>query len=88
MLTECAPTALGKFLVAEVQDKDATTHTSKEKIVGYVPKDQDIRFEETDDGYVRAVCDVLVSKVYAPDFCEIFSESDEGSFSRNDGRRT
>ena len=80
VLEKCAPTALGKFLVAEVDDDngkpDATTHDRDEKIVGYVPKEQTMRYVDIGDGYVKATCDVLISKIYAPDFCEIFSDND------------
>lgn len=76
VLQACAPTALGKFLVAEIADGDATSHTPQEKIVGYVPSNQDIRYADVEGGFVKAVADVVISKVYASEFCEIFDKDD------------
>lgn len=69
-------TVLGKWVVAEVQDGDVTTHTANEIIVGQVIKDQDVELVETDDGYLRAVVDVVLSKIYAKDCCDVFTEED------------
>lgn len=76
VLQACAPTALGKFLVAEVDGGDATSHTPQEQIVGYVPSNQEIRYVDVEGGFVKAVADVVISKVYASQFCEIFDKDD------------
>lgn len=71
----CAPSVLGKFLVAEVRYGDATTHTDGEYIQGYVPKEQEVRFIRNSDGCLRGVVDVVISKFYASEFCDIFQTS-------------
>lgn len=76
VLRASAPSALGKWIVADVQFGDATTHTDGEHIVGIVPQDQEVVFEEDADGYLRAYVDGIISKRYAAEFYDIFSEQD------------
>ena len=76
VLRASAPSALGKWIVAKTKFGDAGTHEDDEIIVGLVPKDQDVEFVEDDDGYLRAYVDCILSKRYARDFCDIFSEED------------
>lgn len=91
VLRASAPSALGKWIVADVRFGDATTHTDDEYIVGIVPQDQEIDFVKDDDGYLRAYADGIISKRYAAEFCDIFSEADneravsiEARFEMND----
>lgn len=78
VLRASAPSVLGKWLVADMSWRfDAGTHTDKEKIVGMVPKDQDVEFVEEEDGSLKAYVDVVISKIYARDFCKIFDEDDK-----------
>lgn len=67
-----ASSVLGKFLVAEIKYGDASTHTEGELIQGYIPREQDVKFMRDKDGYLRGVVDVVASKAYAPEFCDIF----------------
>ena len=78
-----ASSVLGKFLVAEINEytKDATTHSPKEIIHGYFPKEQNVEFREIEDGYIRAYADAVVSKIYAKDLCNIFERGDKRSVS-------
>jgi len=76
VLRASSPSALGKWIVADVQFGDATTHTDGEYIVGIVPQDQEVVFEEDVDGYLRAYVDGIISKRYAAEFYDIFSEQD------------
>lgn len=80
-LRACAPSVLGKWIVADVQWGDATTHTDAEHIVGIVPKEQEVEFVEDDDGYLRAYVDGIISKRYAADFCDIFAKDNERAVS-------
>lgn len=73
---ESCQTFLGKWVVAEVKDGDATTHTAKEIIVGQIPVDQEIEFVRNEDGYLRAIVDVVLSKIYAKECCDIFENDD------------
>ena len=78
VLIKDASTVLGKFVVADINPmtQDCTTHTTAETIKGYVPIDQEVIFKETEDGYIKAYVDAVISKIYAPDFCEIFENGE------------
>ena len=79
VLRSDAPSVLGKWLVARMNftGTDAMSHDPKEVIMGMIPKDQEIDFEEDEDGYLRAFADVVVSKIYAKDFCKIFENGED-----------
>ena len=82
VLRKSAPSVLGKWLVADMTGVlDAGTHTKNEHIVGQIPKDQDVEFVYDDDGYLRAYVDVVISKVYAADYCAIFENDNNRSVS-------
>ena len=82
VLRESASTVLNKWLVADMtRIVDAGTHTKEQKIVGRIPKEQDVEFVYDDDGYLRAYVDVVVSKIYAKDFCKIFEEENNRAVS-------
>ena len=76
VLREYAPSVLGKWITAEVKCGDCTMHVPAQVIVGVVPKNQDVRFVEADDGYLDAYVDCIISKRYAKDYCNVFSEDD------------
>ena len=76
VLKESAPSVLGKWLVADMTGVvDAGTHTEQEYIVGMVPRDQEVDFVYDEDGYLKSYVDVIISKVYAKNYCAMF-ESD------------
>lgn len=76
VLKESAPSVLGKWIVADMTGVvDAGTHTEQEYIVGMVPRDQEIDFVYDEDGYLKSYVDVIISKVYAKNYCAMF-ESD------------
>lgn len=76
VLKESAPSVLGKWIVADMTGVvDAGTHTEQEYIVGMVPRDQEVDFVYDEDGYLKSYVDVIISKVYAKNYCAIF-ESD------------
>lgn len=72
VLKRDAKTILGNFLVAKLQYGDASTHLPAEIIYGYFPKEQEVEFEETEDGNVKAWAYCVVSKQYGQEFNEIF----------------
>lgn len=76
VLREYAPSVLGKWVTAEVKFNDCTTHTNGQSIVGIVPKEQDVEFIKADDGYLDAYVDCILSKRYAKEYCNVFSEDD------------
>ena len=77
VLKECAPSVLGKWLVAEYDklEQDVTTHTADEWIMGYFPKEQEVEFIESDEGYLCAYANAIVSKIYAVELCDLFDEN-------------
>ena len=82
VLRKNASTVLNKWLVADMTGiVDAGTHTKEEKIVGRIPKEQDVEFVYDDDGYLRAYVDVVISKIYAKDFCKIFEQENNRAVS-------
>ena len=80
-LRESAPSALGKWVVANLVAGDCGSHDKEEHIVGMIPQDQEVEFVEDDDGYLRAYCDAIISKRYAADFCEIFEKDNNRAVS-------
>ena len=76
VLKESAPSVLGKWILADMTGVvDAGTHTEQEYIVGMVPRDQEVDFVYDEDGYLKSYVDVIISKVYAKNYCAMF-ESD------------
>lgn len=76
VLKESAPSVLGKWIVADMTGVvDAGTHTEQEYIVGMVPRDQEVDFVYDEEGYLKSYVDVIISKVYAKNYCAMF-ESD------------
>lgn len=76
VLKESAPSVLGKWIVADMTGVvDAGTHTEQEYIVGMVPRDQEVDFVYDEYGYLKSYVDVIISKVYAKNYCAMF-ESD------------
>ncbi len=73
VLKRDAQTILGNFLVAKLQYGDASTHLPSEIIYGYFPKEQDVEFEYTEDGIVKAWAYCVISKQYGQEFNEIFN---------------
>ena len=63
---------LGKWVVADFNGTDATTHTSQEKIVGIIPNDQELEFVENEDGSVTMFAEAVISKIYATEVYNLF----------------
>lgn len=81
VLRACAPSALGKWMVAKMERGDATAHLSDEVIMGMIPKNQDIEFVEDSDGYLRAYADAVISKIYSKEYCAIFENDNNRAVS-------
>ena len=73
VLKRDAKTILGNFLVAKLQYGDASTHLPSEIIYGYFPKEQEVEFEDTEDGIVKAWAYCVISKQYGQEFNKIFN---------------
>ena len=82
VLRESAKSALGKWVVADMSAViDSGTHTDKQKIVGSIPKNQEVEFVVDEDGYTRAYVDTVISKIYASDYCAIFENDNNRAVS-------
>lgn len=83
VLRKFAPTVLGKWMIAEYNDynKDVTTHTNNQVIIGNIPKEQDVEFIRAEDGYLDAYVDCVISKLYATKVYELFLSHNERSVS-------
>ena len=77
VLRRDAPSILTKFVVAalDIFGSDATTHVDDEKIVGYFPENQTVKFVENKEGYLRANAQAVISRRYAKDFMRIFADA-------------
>ena len=75
ILRRDAHTILGKWLIAQLNmfKTDVKGHEVEQNIFGYFPTDQEIQFIEK-DGYIVASANAVVSKLYAKDFYELFTE--------------
>ncbi|MGL5767092.1 MAG: hypothetical protein ACRCX8_15765 [Sarcina sp.] len=82
VLRKCANTALGKFVVGKFEkwSGDVTTHVNDEVILGYIPPNSEIAFEEKDNK-LFAVANAVISKVYATDVYQIFKKDNLRSVS-------
>lgn len=74
VLRKCADTIKGKWLVCRVNPytKDGEGHAIDESIAGYIVPNQEIRFERDENGYLLAICDFVISKIYAEDVYNMF----------------
>ncbi len=82
VLRESAKSVLGKWVVADMTGIiDAGTHTDSQKIVGRIPENQEVEFAIDNEGFVRAYVDVVISKIYARDYCAIFEEDNSRAVS-------
>lgn len=82
VIRKYASTVLNKWLIADMTGiVDCGTHTDNQNIVGQVPKEQSVDFFYDDEGYLRAAVDVVISKIYAKDFCNVFENDNKRSVS-------
>lgn len=82
VLRRDAGSILGKWIVAIVENGDCGGHDEREKIVGKIPENQEVKFNKLEDGTLRANVIGLISKVYASDFMDVFeNEQDKRSVS-------
>lgn len=65
-LENATPTLFNKFFVADFNGKDFMGHEKDEMIIGFFPKENNMRFSEEDkDGKVHLIAEVIMSKIYA-----------------------
>ena len=66
---------LGKWVIADYNGTDVTTHTNNTHIIGIVPTDESaINFVENEDGTLTMWVDAIISKLYATEVYELFKK--------------
>lgn len=66
---------LGKWVIADYNGTDVTTHTNNTHIIGIVPTDESaITFVENEDGTLTMWVDAIISKLYATEVYELFKK--------------
>ena len=63
---------LGKWVIADFDGTDVTTHTQNTHIIGIVPTDSNIDFVENPDGTTTMFVDAIISKLYATEIYNLF----------------
>ena len=67
---------LGKWVIADYNGTDVTTHTNNTHIIGIVPKDESaISFVDNDDGTTTMWVDAIISKLYATEVYKLFRQN-------------
>jgi hypothetical protein len=75
-IKRASPTLLNKFLVADYEKGDFTTHTPDEQIIGFFPKENNLRYEEK-DGKTYLVANAIISRIYADWAVEVFQKENK-----------
>lgn len=66
---------LGKWVIADYNGTDVTTHTHNTHIIGIIPTDESaLSFVENEDGTVTMWADAIISKLYATEVYELFKK--------------
>ena len=65
---------LGKWVIADFDGTDVTTHTPNTHIIGIVPTDSNIEFVDNPDGTTTMFVDAIISKLYATEIYNLFRE--------------
>lgn len=76
IIEQYAPSYLGKFIVSDIKNGEATTHTGTQLIIGYIPANQEVQYTIDEEGYFQAGVDVVISKIYAIDAYNMFKSKD------------
>ena len=63
---------LGKWVIADFDGTDVTTHTHNTHIIGIVPTDSNVEFVDNPDGTTTMVVDAIISKLYATEIYNLF----------------
>ena len=63
---------LGKWVIADFDGTDVTTHTQNTHIIGIVPTDSNVEFIDNPDGTTTMFVDAIISKLYATEIYNLF----------------
>lgn len=83
VLVKYADSICGKFVVAKYNEwkQDVESHESDLNIIGYIPPDAKVKFEQLEDGRTMAIVDCLLSKVYCSKVYDMFTKDNYRSVS-------
>lgn len=83
VLVKYAGSVCGKFVVAKYNEwkQDVEAHETDLNIIGYIPPDAKVKFEQLKDGRTMAIVDCLLSKVYCSKVYDIFVKDNYRSVS-------
>lgn len=83
VLVKYAGSVCGKFVVAKYNEwkQDVESHENDLNIIGYIPPDAKVKFEQLKDGRTMAIVDCLLSKVYCSKVYDIFVKDNYRSVS-------
>ncbi len=74
VLMKYGNSALGKWVVSDIRNGEATSHTESQKIIGIIPSDSKIRYKRNKDGELFVVADAVLSKIYNVDAWKMFKQ--------------
>lgn len=75
ILTKDGYSVLGKWIIADYNGTDVTTHTPNTHIIGIVPNDKSaISFVDNEDGTTTMWVDAIISKIYATEVYNLFQQ--------------
>lgn len=83
VLVKYVDSVCGKFVVAKYNEwkQDVESHESDLNIIGYIPPDAKVKFEQLEDGRTMAIVDCLLSKVYCSKVYDMFTKDNYRSVS-------
>lgn len=76
VLKRDAKTVAGKFVTyqTDVFNTDFKSHENNLRIMGYIPPNTQVTFENLPDGRIMALCDCVLSKIYCNNAYQLFQE--------------
>ena len=76
ILTRDGYSVLGKWVIADYDGTDVTTHTNNTHIIGIVPNDKSaLSFVDNEDGTTTMWVDAIISKLYATEVYKLFKQN-------------
>ena len=74
VLIKYAGSVCGKFVVAKYNEwkQDVEAHENDLSIIGFIPPDAKVKFEQLEDGRTMAIVDCLLSKIYCQNIYDMF----------------
>lgn len=74
-------TILGKWVVANPNNREFMSHDTNEFIVGIIPMDSNIEYVVDDEGYTLMYVDAILSKIYSNQIYDMFKKENRRNVS-------